>query len=182
MDFDKIKKLEDLKKKYSELVAILNQRYRNNKKNFKEKTKSDFKKYFEEKGLEINQTEYSISAKYSSYLVNLSFNKETESYFGCVDIYRLSISNKTHEIIVNEIGSRTKITSTVNSRSSSSEEEKLNNEIEKLQKDIEHAETKIAEQNIPKLGYMILDESNRSGILARENYVESIAELIDSVE
>jgi hypothetical protein len=180
MDFTKIKKIEDLKKKSSELGAILSQRNKNNKKAFVEKTKSEFGKYFVEKGFEVTESDYSILAKYGEYNVSLSFNRINESYFGCVDIYNLSINQKSYKVIINKIGSEMKITSSVSSVSND-ENAKLDYEIEKLQKDIDYAEEKIADKSIPNYGYMISDEDKKHGRV-KEEYVQTIIELIESVK
>lgn len=178
MDFNKVKKIEDLKKKRDELGSVLSENHKKHKKDFISKTKSDFKTYFEEKGFEVKQTEYSTSARYGEYVVDLSFSSETTSFFGCVAVYNLSINKKPYKIIINRIGSKTNISPSV-SLLPNDEEARLDYEIEKLQREIENAENRVKDQTEPKYGYMVADENKP--LAGSENYVGSIGELIESL-
>lgn len=175
MDFEKIKKLEDLKTKSAELGKKITAKWQVLKQNFAQKTKQEFKDYFTKKGFQVYLDNYSAKAIYGTYSVQITFSREDEGVVGSFDFYRLRIDTRDYQVFVNKIDGR--VTSSSSARIvSNNENERLDQEIRELEETIALMEKKINDNTELKLGYMINRRSDE-----KEKYYEKLGDLIDSL-
>jgi len=144
MNLQKIKELEDLKAKIGDLAKP----YMNDLTAIKIQTlktaKSDFISYFEEQGFKLNFEQFNQQqqegekciASYGSFKIELFIPKVEIEYMGAMSSFTLK-TNMEYLILLNESGRKSGVYSTITS-APKNEDEKLQLEIDRVNRDIEN--------------------------------------------
>jgi len=187
MNLEKLKTLEDLKILQAQLSKDITTSIRAEKSRALNKAKADFSSFFIPKGFQIIDHGTGLTANYGQQNVTISIPPVETSFLGAYSVIDLILTGrvrKNYTIVLNELGSKSGISSRVRLLPNN-EEERLDLEIEDAKEEVE--DLKKRKDNISrfKLGFRVFDkdEAQRNPYVktADTKQFSDISELLASI-
>lgn len=180
MNIELLKKLEDLKQTKKQYFMQLSKKNDQKKSQYINDVVDDFSKFFQEKGFEITSANGLSEASYGKLKATLSHKDPSVNYMGVQFRFDLDLSSlNMSKIIV--VLNRTKPGFSFSTHISSGEPE-LKDDILRIEKEIEEAETKLKNFDTEKWLLFINNEKSNPGYQFSEPYTSMYELLSDLIK